>query len=214
MNLNQRPIALLNLVGGQLCLDFVNTVGGRKYLLSADQTSDYVIIDEKLTDCYDLLAWSQLTKSLPEDQIQTLLLESQHGNKSIIKQAIDLREAIYRICKQIISKKEPNPLDISVLNQTLSIAYSHAKLVFEEGEFFWQWDRNSLDKILWLIADSAAELLTTVDLTRLRECGGNDCCWLFEDTSKNKMRQWCDMQTCGNLAKVRRFRSKLNKNPK
>jgi predicted RNA-binding Zn ribbon-like protein len=29
---------------------------------------------------------------------------------------------------------------------------------------------------------------------------------LFLDISKNSRRQWCDMQTCGNLAKVRRFR--------
>ncbi|KAF0247307.1 MAG: hypothetical protein FD167_3289, partial [bacterium] len=177
-----------------------------------DQTSDYVIVDEKITDYYDLLAWSQLTKSLPEDQIQELLESQQHENenknKAIVKQAVDLREAIYRICKQIISKKEPNPLDIGILNQTLSIAYSHGELVFIEGKFLWQWSKNSLDKILWLIADSAAEFLTTTDLSRLHECGGVGCSWLFEDSSKNKMRQWCDMQTCGNLAKVRRFRSK------
>jgi predicted RNA-binding Zn ribbon-like protein len=31
---------------------------------------------------------------------------------------------------------------------------------------------------------------------------------LFFDTSRNGRRAWCDMKTCGNLAKVRRFRSK------
>jgi predicted RNA-binding Zn ribbon-like protein len=64
--------------------------------------------------------------------------------------------------------------------------------------------------MLWHIADSAAEFLTTGDLTRLRECSGEDCGWLFEDTSKNRSRQWCDMRDCGNLAKVRRFRTRLH----
>jgi predicted RNA-binding Zn ribbon-like protein len=65
--------------------------------------------------------------------------------------------------------------------------------------------------MLWLIADSAAEMLTTSDLSRLKQCPGDDCGWLFEDTSKNRRRQWCDMQDCGNLAKVRRFRSRLRR---
>jgi predicted RNA-binding Zn ribbon-like protein len=31
---------------------------------------------------------------------------------------------------------------------------------------------------------------------------------MFLDISKNGRRQWCDMQDCGNLAKVRRFRQR------
>ncbi|MGI8786895.1 MAG: CGNR zinc finger domain-containing protein [Pyrinomonadaceae bacterium] len=61
--------------------------------------------------------------------------------------------------------------------------------------------------MLWRISESAAAVLTTGDLTRVRQCGG-DCCWMFLDTSRNRSRQWCDMKDCGNLAKVRRFRRK------
>lgn len=212
MNLSERPIASTTLIGGRLCLDFVNTVGGR--VLSKDQSDSYKVISDKLNDYYDLLAWIQLTKSLPEDQIQELVIEANHYEskaETILKQAIELREVIYRICKQIIRKSEPSNLDLEALNKQISIAYSHIELAFRKDLFFWQWSKKSLQKVLWPIADSAAELLTNSDLSRLRECGGEDCCWLFEDTSKNKMRQWCDMQTCGNLAKVRRFRSKLSK---
>jgi hypothetical protein len=31
---------------------------------------------------------------------------------------------------------------------------------------------------------------------------------VFEDTSRGGRRRWCDMQSCGNRAKVRRFRSR------
>ncbi|MBI4853030.1 MAG: CGNR zinc finger domain-containing protein [Acidobacteria bacterium] len=218
MNLNNREIASLSRIGGRICLDFVNTVGGRELSVSENKPSSYIVVGEKIVHYYDLLAWGQTTNLLSQSQIQELLEESQKAGEdrlqAIVTQAIGLREAIYKICKAIINKNAPTELDLLLLNQTLSIAYKHAKLIFDGKEFSWDYSKLSLDKILWLVADSAAELFTTADLTRLRECGGNGCCWLFEDTSKNKMRQWCDMQTCGNLAKVRRFRSKVTKIPK
>lgn len=218
MNLDQRPITTLSRIGGHLCLDFVNTVGGRESILS-DQILDYKIFGEMINDYFDLLAWSKVTGLLSESEVQELFIESQKQEnlenlKIITAQAINLREVIYRICKAIISKKAPRLLDLDILNQTLTIAYSHTYLVFEGEMFSWKWVNNSLDKMLWLIADLAAELFTKENLSRLRECSGSNCCWLFEDTSKNKARQWCDMQTCGNLAKVRRFRAKLNKTSK
>lgn len=214
MNLKDSPVLSLNLIGGRLCLDFVNTVGGRKF--SENLSSDYIVKGDTLLHYYDLLAWCQLTNILSASEIQILLEESSlEKNKEtiehIFKLALDLREAIYRICKYLINNQLPNNSDLILLNQVLSTGYSNIELVFENGKFLWQWNKISLEKMLWLIADSMAELLTTANLSRLRECQGNGCCWLFEDSSKNKMRQWCDMQVCGNLAKVRRFRSKLNK---
>jgi len=72
----------------------------------------------------------------------------------------------------------------------------------------------ALDRMLWPIAQSAAEFLNAGDFSRLRECGGEECGWLFEDTSRNRSRQWCHMQDCGNLAKVRRFRTRLQSSTK
>lgn len=217
MNLKDRPVSSLNLIGGRLCLDFVNTVGARKFNSPENLPSDYIVKGDTLSDYYDLLAWCQLTNALSANEIE-ILLEESSKNKEIVDHifnlALDLREAIYRICKYLINNQVPNKLDLDLLNQVLSRAYSNIELVFEDGKFLWQWKKISLEKILWLIADSMAELLTTSNLSRLRECQGNGCCWLFEDSSKNKMRQWCDMQVCGNLAKVRRFRSKINKKEK
>ncbi len=76
--------------------------------------------------------------------------------------------------------------------------------------YAWTWadDPNALDRMLWPLVRSAAELLVTGDLSRVRVCGGERCGWLFVDTSKNRSRRWCDMQDCGNVAKVRRFRTR------
>ena len=43
---------------------------------------------------------------------------------------------------------------------------------------------------------------------RLRICANDDCRWAFEDTSRAGRRRWCDMTSCGNVAKARRYRAR------
>jgi predicted RNA-binding Zn ribbon-like protein len=47
-------------------------------------------------------------------------------------------------------------------------------------------------------------LLTSDKLSRVRQCQGENCTWLFLDTSKNHTRRWCEMKVCGNRVKARR----------
>ena len=44
---------------------------------------------------------------------------------------------------------------------------------------------------------------------RLKLCENEQCRWLFIDRSKNRSRQWCESETCGNRQRVRRFRQRL-----
>jgi len=46
------------------------------------------------------------------------------------------------------------------------------------------------------------------DTSRFRICDNDACRWVFEDASRAGRRRWCDMATCGNRAKVRRYRSR------
>jgi len=43
-------------------------------------------------------------------------------------------------------------------------------------------------------------------LAHVQMCNGDNCGWLFIDSSKNHSRRWCDMRDCGNRAKIRRHR--------
>jgi predicted RNA-binding Zn ribbon-like protein len=58
--------------------------------------------------------------------------------------------------------------------------------------------------MLWPIAQSAADLMTSDKRNSVRQCGADDCAWLFLDESRNHSRRWCDMKTCGNRQKARR----------
>ncbi|MGH9936681.1 MAG: CGNR zinc finger domain-containing protein [Blastocatellia bacterium] len=215
MNFRERPAARVNLVGGRLCLDFVNTVGGWNPDPARDANDRFAVVAraDKLDDYFDLLAWSLHTELLGEDEAQTLAREAGRRGKeaaATLKRAVALRGAIYRICAAIIHQAHARPSDLDLLNQELNVAHGRVRLGVGDENFVWEWTdtKNALDRMLWRIADSAAEMLTTDDLTRLRECPGEDCGWLFLDVSKNSRRQWCDMQICGNLAKVRRFRQR------
>jgi predicted RNA-binding Zn ribbon-like protein len=57
-------------------------------------------------------------------------------------------------------------------------------------------------------AEPLVEAISTGDVARFRICANDGCRWVFEDTSRAGHRRWCDMATCGNRAKVRRFRSR------
>lgn len=197
-------------IGGRLCLDFVNTVGGRD--------ADGGVIRDKIAGYEDLLAWSVLAGTT--DRRRAGALASLAGRETqeadhILARAIGLREALYRIFQGALENRQPAARDADVLRQELSIARSHQRLTARAGRFLWTFpDRPlTLESILWSVPLSAAELLTSGDLASLGQCGGADCRWMFLDTSRNHRRQWCDMRDCGNRAKVRRFREKGRERP-
>lgn len=45
---------------------------------------------------------------------------------------------------------------------------------------------------------------------RLKICTNTECQWAFYDHSRSKTGQWCSMGSCGNRAKQRRWRSRVD----
>lgn len=58
------------------------------------------------------------------------------------------------------------------------------------------------------IVESAADSLVNDELPRVRHCADPRCHRVFLDGTKNGLRRWCDMGTCGNRAKAARHRAK------
>ncbi len=200
-------------MGGRLCLDFVNTAGGR--VSRGARARDYAdrVIRDKITAYEDLLAWGVRAGTVDRHRAAGLAraaaLEPQTA-ATVLHRAIGLREALYRIFKSAVESWPPRKADADGLRGELTIAREHQLLAARRGGFVWVFAEQpgALDSILWPVALSAAELLTSSDLDWLRQCAGAECGWLFVDTSRNHRRQWCDMQDCGNRAKVRRFRAR------
>jgi predicted RNA-binding Zn ribbon-like protein len=192
-------------VGGSLCLDFINTVGGRG--------DSNVVLGDKLTSFHDLLEWSKLADATNRTEFGELKRQAAthpEDAEATLERAVRLREGLYRIFKSSLKGHRPHPADLDILSGELRVARARQRLTQTGRAFNWTFEDNqpALDRILWPVSLSAANVLTSRDLSRLRQCGGNQCGWLFLDTSRNRSRQWCDMKDCGNRAKVRRFRKR------
>ncbi len=217
----QASAAEMKLVGGRLCLDFINTVDGRKTESprTDSQSVDGQLVGDKLREYSDLVEWSRHSGIVTATEAERLMQASKRNARearTVFDRGIALREALYRISKAMMTGRRPQTSDLETLNDELLEARTHERLTHGPHGFTWELagDDAALDRMLWSIAHSGAELFTSGDLSRLRECSGEDCGWLFEDTSKNRSRQWCDMQDCGNLAKVRRYRTRLRRGNK
>lgn len=190
---------VFELSGGRLCLDFANTVDDRP----RDRPSDH------LGAYRDLVAWARQAGIVDGDGAGRLLdLADRRPSAATdtLRRAVALRENLYRIFSAVAAGGSPSAGDLATLNRALAEALGRARLVPADTGFRWGWEGGpeALGGVLWPVARSAAELLTSDDLFRVRECAADDCGWLFLDASKNRSRRWCDMSVCGNRAKARR----------
>lgn len=191
-------------VAGDVCLDFTNTVGGKRGLLAREYLNSYA----------DFVSWCRQADLLQAATADALLRSAgRRADESgaALRRAIALREAIYRIFAALGSGKSPQASDLDHLNAELSTHLGRLRLTSNKKGFNWTWlnSDDALDQPLGPIARSAADLLTSPHLLeQVRQCEGDTCGWLFVDSTKNHSRRWCVMSDCGNAAKVRRFRMK------
>jgi predicted RNA-binding Zn ribbon-like protein len=191
------PVQLV--IGGRLCLDFVNTVSSwgeaqpREDLASADA----------------VLRWGAQMGLLPERQLKALRAQAKaHPALAgrMLAEALRLRAALYRV----FTADRPAEDDVAALQHAVRQAREAQRLLPGRP---WRWQLEAAPDLrlpLLHVALSAAELLTSDERERVKACplpeGG--CGWLFLDQTKNRTRRWCSMAHCGARAKNRRFAAK------
>lgn len=170
-----------------LCIRFTNTVGARK----SESPNEY------LASPLDLEEWLRA---------RHLMGEGGRVTEEFRLRALELRDAIYRLCSAVAAGARLAESDLDVLNSEVCEGLAKLEL---NGDLGWTLAQSDvLERAMSLVALSAAELLSSPLRTRLRECADEQCGWLFLDHSKNRSRRWCSMSDCGNLAKARRFLAK------
>jgi predicted RNA-binding Zn ribbon-like protein len=190
-----------DLSGGSISLDFANTVSWRKV---PAQATDHVRSYD------DLIAFAEQSRTLSAQQAEELGSLAQRKNRladGALRRALACRESVYRVFSLVAEGKPPESADVQQINDFALEALSHRQLQPDDGHYRWAWQwtsRDGLDRILWPIAQSAADLLTSPELQAVRMCEAPECAWLFLDQSRNRTRRWCDMKVCGNRQKARR----------
>jgi predicted RNA-binding Zn ribbon-like protein len=194
----------LKLLGGSLCLDFVNTVDWR----GTENPREFL-------NCYhDLVLWSRHVGIIADPQAE-FLFQTAAGLKSeaetVLHRALALRDVLYRIFSAVIEGRKPANKDLAAFNEHLAKTMMLSRIIETKDGFHWDTSGNKteLDWILRPIVRSAADLLVSKEVKKAKSCAAPACGWLFLDTSRNRSRRWCDMQDCGNRAKASRFYKKI-----
>ncbi len=194
------------MIGGNPALDFVNTAA---YWDSGDP-------EDRLGGPEGLGKWAALAGLLGEEDLALLekeIAEDPATAEAAFEDAQALRATLWRIFSAIVRDGDVADADLELLDRSKLRAAGHCRLVRDETGFRRRCrdEAPALERAMRMIVEEAEDLLLNGRLDRLHLCGGETCDWLFIDTSKNGRRRWCDMATCGNEAKVKKFRKRKTK---
>lgn len=191
----------LGFFSGQVFLDFINTF---------DDLDKSRRIDA-LPDWQTLLHWSEKAGILDNSE-KSLITESLSKKKAgdELEQLHSLREAGWMILHTVAAKGRPDPQALTIINKHLNFSYCQSTLSYINNSFRWVISTKATDANLIRIRLGlyAGELLSSLDSIRITECGG--CTGLFINKGRGVGRKWCRMSTCGNRAKIKKFRSGKN----
>lgn len=169
-------------IAGNAALDFVGT-------LSERGTAD----EEGLVDRAALAAWyvdAGLVDRPPAVSASDLVAAQQ------------LREHLYLLVRALVEGSPPPERSRSALNR-VARRQGPAQTLGPDGR---RVRRGDADACLAAVAQAGVELFDRTDGAVVRFCADDRCTHPFLDRSRNKQRRWCDMATCGDRAKVRRYR--------
>jgi predicted RNA-binding Zn ribbon-like protein len=123
------------------------------------------------------------------------------------ERAIALREALRGLARRHHDASDGAPdapelatLDALGTRATVRLRFDPAPRLEQVGA--------GSDAALALVLTIVAEAMADGSWGRMKACPGPHCGWLFYDGSRNRSRQWCSMQICGNRVKGREFRAR------
>lgn len=197
-------------VGGDASLDFVNTI----------DWTDRGPIHERLNDYVRLTRWAEGAGVLSKAQGQALRRKATAKPaeaKGAYEAALRVRDVLQRLYTSVAAGKRSAPA-WEEFNELLGEALRYLRVSpTRKGQAVAQWEWHGVEEIpesvLWPVLRSAALLLTSEEARRIRVCGAKDCGWMYVDRSRNGLRRWCQMETCGTIEKSRRRAERARTSP-
>ena len=190
----------LALVGGELALDLANTCSGR----GASTFQDHLQRPEHVA------LWAGHARILPPADAKWLAEAAAADDAlgaRLLRETLALREDVFHLGAAVAARQPVPPERIDSLAKTHARALAKGRLTPIGDSFGWTWTAREtpVEAVTGPISLSALTLLQQADLSRVKQCQGEKCGWLFFDATKNKSRRWCEMEVCGNRAKQKRF---------
>jgi len=194
-----QPDYRFDFCGGHVAIDFTNTIGDRG-----------LEPEEHFNTFGDIVAWAEARGLVTRSAAAALRKQAESEPDAASRahrRAVELREALYRVLDAAAGKRRPLPADLAVLNGHVAATFEGASLSPSGPRFTLDTPhRAGLDDVLRTVVRAAVDLLTSDGIEHIGRCADDSCAWLFLDTTRSRTRRWCDMKSCGNRNKVRRFR--------
>ncbi|HEY2002028.1 MAG TPA: ABATE domain-containing protein [Acidobacteriaceae bacterium] len=181
-----------------VALDFVNTLDDR-YTPGGPR--------EVLPSYADLIRFCRQAGMVTHAEAARLSALPGASQERALRSAIELREMLARVFYRGVEGRPPSAEDRTALERWSAACARHRELRWKSEHLEWTWKALAADAEApaLLLAERGLDLLIGNEPPRLHACASDTCRWLFLDTSKNRTRRWCDMKTCGNRAKARRY---------
>lgn len=198
-----RPELPFRYIGGDPALDLINTVDWTRH--GPD--------DERLTSYNRLTEFAEgagVIDAATAEALRGLATRHPEEAERVLGLAHELRDALQRVVSASAvatpGERARDRRGLETINSLLGQTLSNLSLQRSEAgiALLWQGMATSLEGPLWPLVWSAARLLSGDEQRRLRVCDGLDCGWVYVDRSRNRLRRWCQMETCGNRAKAKR----------
>jgi len=163
---------------------------------------------ELLPGYAELLRFCRQARVLTYAEAARLNAQSAASQKSALREAIELREMLARVCYGWFEGKSSGgrrPASLAALGGQVHAA---SGVRWRGGRLAWEWKsfRGVAETACAVAgAGSSRTFSPLMNHRSCMPCASNTCRWLFLDTSKNRTRRWCDMKICGNRAKARRY---------
>jgi predicted RNA-binding Zn ribbon-like protein len=180
----------LPFVAGKAGLDFVNTAELRGHPEAGDV----------IATAADLRRWGQRYGLLSH-------VPAHDAGDDELRRAIEARELLYVVFVGRIQGHAPSRAQLDELAALAASAYAAAELRrADTGAIDWRWRRSELSTVRHTAVTDSVQLLAQPATPRLKQCPGDQCGWLFLDSTKRGNRRWCEMRKCGQEAKDDRRR--------
>jgi predicted RNA-binding Zn ribbon-like protein len=189
----------LPIVGGDLALDFANTVDDPLGPARHDHLSTYD----------GLLVWSVRTGILHAGDLDGRRRSAEQKSRAAsaaLRRAHALRGALNGVFGAVAAGATVPIEDWVTLRRSAADGLGRAVARPSGTGYRLEWPQDELLAPIWPVADAAVTLLRSGDRRRVKQCAG--CPWLFLDSSRSGTRRWCSMEDCGTHEKVKRYVAK------
>ena len=195
------PIGHAHAADLEACIDLIN---------STEFPQDDGVPEEHLPTVDDAIGFFTSRGLAHEGAIRAQAEAGRGGEAAWLARLYATRAALRDVWDARVEGRTPSADALAMVNALLRRA-PRVELVPGPGGVGVSHRHSDVDptgEALARIIEPLVEAIATEATDRFRICANDGCRWVFEDTSRAGRRRWCDMSSCGNRAKVRRYRSK------